>query len=69
MTVKECKNKILHKYKVGQEVNLRIRTQDGKISERKKAEIVRYYPNLVYCKVGAWHESFSYQELYHLTTY
>ena len=69
MTLSEIKEKILSKYKIGQVVNLRYRTDKGKIKERRKAKIIKFYPCHVLCKVDNYHECFTYVELGLLTQY
>lgn len=69
MTAIEAKEKILNKYFIGQVVNLRFRTDQGKIMARKKAKILKYYPHLILCEVDNCRESFTYSDFNGLITY
>lgn len=69
MALDSCKEKILSKYFTGQILNIRLRSQDGKILERKKARIIKFYPHHVLCEVDNCRECFTYQDLHNLTTY
>ncbi len=69
MTLDSCKEKILSKYFAGQVVNLRFRTDQGKIMARKKAKILKFYPHHVLCEVDNCRECFTYADLNGLTTY
>ena len=69
MTLDSCKEKILSKYFTGQILNIRLRSQDGKILERKKARIIKFYPHHVLCLVDNCRECFTYRDLHSLTTY
>lgn len=68
-TVESYKEKILSKYFTGQILNIRLRSQDGKILERKKARIIKFYPHHVLCLVDNCRECFTYRDLHGLTTY
>lgn len=69
MTIEDYKEKVMSKYFEGQEVNLRIRDTKGKIIERKKAKILKYYPHLILCEVDRNKESFTYSDFNGLITY
>lgn len=69
MTAIEAKEKILNKYFIGQVVNLRFRTDQGKIMARKKAKILKYYPHFIMCEVDRNRESFTYGDFNKLITY
>ena len=69
ITLDSCKEKILSRYFVGQVVNLRYRDTKGKIVERKKAKIIKFYTHHVLCEVNNCRECFTYQDLHNLTTY
>lgn len=69
MTAIEAKEKILNKYAVGQEVNLRLRDAKGKIIERKKAKVLKFYAHMILCKVDNCRESFTYGDFNKLITY
>ena len=69
MTAIEVKEKILNKYFIGQVVNLRFRTDQGKIMVRKKAKVLRFYPHIILCEVDNCKESFTYTDFNGLTTY
>lgn len=68
-TVGNYKEKILSKYFTGQILNIRLRSQDGKTLERKKARIIKFYPHHILCLVGNYRECFTYADFNGLTTY
>ena len=69
ITLDSCKEKILSKYFAGQVVNLRFRTDQGKIMARKKARVIKFYPHHVLCLVDNCRECFTYADLNELTAY
>ena len=69
MTAIEAKEKILNKYAIGQEVNIRFRNDQGKIMARKKARILKYYPHMIMCEVDRWQVSFTYGDFNRLIKY
>ena len=69
MTAKKIKSKMIKRYSVGQEINLRYRSPKGKIIERRKATVIKFYPHHVLCRVDRCRECFTYAELNQLTGY
>lgn len=69
MTQPELRNRIIKRYRPNQIVNMRLRAMDsGRIIERFKAEIIKFYPYHVSCKVNGYIESYSYWDMVMLTT-
>lgn len=69
MTPAELRDKALNKYVVGQVINLRYRNPKGKITERRKAEVVKFFKHFVLCEVDKSKECFVYADLETLTKY
>jgi hypothetical protein len=69
MTLDQLYKKITKRYKPGQVVNMRQRAeQTGNIIRRFKAEIIKFYPYHVSCRVNGFIESLTYWEFNNFTT-
>ena len=66
-TTDDYKVKILKKYKIGQVVTLKYRDKEKRVKEKRKAEIIKFYPHHVLCVVDNCRESFTYVDLAELT--
>ena len=62
MTPIELKEKVLSKYKVGQTVKIKIK--DGRAAQTgtSNAEIIKFYPHHILCKMDHCLESFTYYD-------
>ena len=67
MTLTEIKEKILNKYKTGQVVTLKYRDNKKRVKKKRKAEITKFYPHIILCKVDNHRECFTYVDLAELT--
>ena len=68
MTPMELKEKVLSKYKVGQTVKIKIK--DGRAAQTgtSNAEIIKFYPHHILCKMDNCLESFTYYDFLTPTT-
>ena len=64
MTPIELKEKVLSKYKVGQTVKIKIK--DGRAAQTgtSNAEIIKFYPHHILCKMDHCLESFTYYDFF-----
>ena len=60
-------NKIQQRYKIGQIVNMRRRSDDGKILKRFKVKILGFYPYFVLTERNGFRECFTYCDFEQLT--
>lgn len=69
MTQAQLRSKITKRYRPGQIINMRQRAiGSGNIVSRFKAEIIKFYPYHISCKVDKHIESFTYWDMVILTT-
>jgi len=64
LTLNDLRLKVWKRYKVGQTINMRIRTEDGsKIKRRLKAKIIKFNPHNVVCEINGCIETFTYSDM------